>query len=401
MGPSISHQKSFLNRKIGTSKQEHPEPRLRNFRKRFKFCWLVLCLTGLSYHLYDTTNKFLKYPTNSQVSIAREKDILPPALSVCFNYHEILDPSALDDRTRESLNIYQCFKFKSYTLLPLCNRILGNITFSEMLQNKTVNITDIIWKVDERATEYFRLRTKCIKIVLFKDTSRRQSLSRMDYMAGLSPIILKVFFDVTFRTFPKLHALIGVHNADRLFRLRDGNAFLVTAEEHVVNVFHIDHQLIESRYLQYPFESNCVDYNGSEFESQNHCFEVCYGGPEGKSNGQNGLITTANYSLLNYSMAYRWAVNEKVEKECYEKCPTECMQKEYYASVQTKFAVEGLENKMGFYLYSSHPSVTVIMVQSFDLHSFIIYFASVISLWFGCSIFHTIFGSLNISIKTN
>ena len=133
---------------------------------------------------------------------------------------------------------------------------------------------------------------------------------------------------------------------------------------------------------------------GKEHESRSECFEVCYGGREGRSNDQHGFITTDNYDLLKYEMFYgKRKIHKNLEKDCYKKCRTDCITKRYQGTLASKFAVEGFDEQLGAVLRSTSPTsptITVNMVQSFGMHSFVIYFASVIGLWFGCSIFSTI-----------
>ena len=206
---------------------------------------------------------------------------------------------------------------------------------------------------------------------------------------------LTVHLNLHFRTenlfFTHLRVGIGIHTSDTLLRFRDGNLFEMYTEREGDNLFGIDSQLIDIRLLKYPFESNCVDYHGKEFESRSECFEVCYGGREGRSNGQHGFITTDNYDLLKYEMFYgNQKMYKNLEEKCYEKCRTDCITKRYHGSLVSKFAVEGVDELLGIFLLSTYPTITVNMVQSFGMHSFIIYFASVIGLWFGCSIFSTV-----------
>ena len=386
---------SILNRRIKSTESRKESG--KNSGKCFKFVWLSLCLIGVIYHLYDTTSDFLKYPTGSQVTITNQKEFLPPAMSVCFNYYEIIIPESLSPEARKIWHKEQCYIFRSYKYLPQCTQILGNITYSEMLKNKTVNIADImmnfpgIYAPAREFTEYFRLGQKCVKLALFKDKRKLLSLSDMDDLSGDSPVILQAYFNVAFRTFPKLHSRIGIHNSHTLFRLRKGSSFEVTAEDKGDNYFRVDSQLIESRYLKYPFESNCADYDGKEYESRSECFELCYGGREGRSNDQHGFITTDNYDLLKYEMFY--GKNEKdknLENECYKKCRTDCTTTRYHGSLMSKFALEGFDGLFGISLFSSYPSIRVVMIPSFGLTSFIIFAASVTSLWFGCSIFVTV-----------
>ena len=206
------------------------------------------------------------------MSIAMQDEVLPPAMSVCFDYHEMIIPEKLQPDARNIWFYEECFKFKSYHFLRQCSRILGNITYSEMLLNRTVHIPGMIskmrgeWQQVEGWVEYFRLGQKCIKLTLFKEGTKLLSLSDMDKMGYLTPKVLSVYFNVSFKSinpnFTHLRLGFGIHSSDTFLRFREGNFFDVFAERRGDNLFGIDGQLIDTRYLKHPFESNCADYDG-------------------------------------------------------------------------------------------------------------------------------------------
>lgn len=371
--------------------------------KIYNSFWLVICCIGLSYHLFDTTAKYLRYSVNSQVIVSESSNIIPPSVSICFAPNEVVIPNKLDDETKKKFLKYQCHLVGNYLANPRCRQVLDGINTKELMETKTVNLTNYILRnplflVTEEDKEYFTFGFKCIKVSKFIDKKRELRVSEMDGMTDSNREIMKIIFNASFRLDDRLNFKLKIHNSVSLRYFREGTDIILSAVKTQYILFAVDCQIVRNEYLKYPYESNCIDYADSEYESQGHCFESCFGGKHGNSNDQTGFITTDNYDLLDYGYKHPFienyrAIHENLEIKCAKKCRKGCVEYRYYPSLLNRYGVEGFHYEIIVNLYLNNPILKLYMTKSFDMNSYIIYLASVTSLWFGCSVFNSVIGA--------
>lgn len=390
----IQSWKERVENRRKKKKQLAAEKRLmrKKRKKMILYTWLLLCLIGLSFHFYDTTSKYLKYPTSSQVYVGSAKEIIPPSISICFHYPEIMDPSTLQDIDRDTLMDNQCYIIKNYVLNPVCQRFFEKLNLNEFMINKTVDLEQIIWQLPvdielEEKLQYFSLRCKCVKLSLYKDKNKPLKSYEMDNMRHKLKTITSLFMDISFKLDSKLQFLLYIHQSNQFIHFRSAIPLVISPEDGKENVFVIDTKIFSSTTLQHPFESNCIKYVHTKYSSEGHCFELCYGGPKGNDHGQVGFVTTENMKQLDYPNKYGIKVNVSRETYCSSLCRIDCSSIQFYRSLESQLLVDGFTGSIGLVITQNEPRTSVIMVSSFDLESYIIYMASVLGLWLGYSVY--------------
>lgn len=368
-----------------------------NLCSQIKCLWTLTCSTGIICHLCDTTQRYLNYETTSQVSITIPGKILPPGISACFDLNEIILESSLDPPERGIYSRARCSKRTSgLSNTTMCRYLMKNILLSDILSNKTIKANDFITKPRKKGMkleiemEYYSMRFKCFKLARFKDSRREVSSSDLDEQINPYRKVLEATFNRSFRIGSRMTIGISVHESGKLRHFRDSNTLTLSAIEKEKNLFYLDYEEVISHYLPAPFHSACKNYGESRFESKSHCFEECYGGYNGNAYGEDGFITTANYSILNYTLTYYPEINSIRDQKCSEMCHSDCITKHYYGSITGEYGYPVLDPAFMIRLFSSRPSTVIVLMASFNFDSFIVFCGSILGLWFGFSIYISI-----------
>lgn len=383
-------------------RQEQPQKSEGQLVQTVKFLWFVACSLGMIYHLYDTTEMYLKYSTNSQVIIDSNDNFIPPSMTMCFSFNQIIIPSKLDDARLKILKKYQCQTRISTLVIPACGHLLNGLGIDKILNDMSVHLSDTLlphqWNRIEEKVNYYSMGYKCLKVSRYNNKSKSLGPPNMDFLELENKNIFTVKFNGSFVIGDTLTFKIYIHNSTRLHHIREGNNLIVESKNGM-NTFQIDCQIVKSTYLKHPFESDCINYGiESKYKSKGNCFESCYGGEYGNSNDQNGFITTDNFDLLNYDLKFSKPrkVHSNIEENCRKKCKTDCYTDMYFPKVIDKFAINAIPDEIIMTLYQNYPTNNINMVPSFDTNSYIIYLASVVALWFGCSLYFTLVDSFKL-----
>ena len=368
-----------------------------NLHSQMKCLWTLTCSIGIVCHLCDTTQRYLSYETTSQVSITIPGNILPPGISACFDLNEITLESTLDPSEREIYSRARCSMLTSgVSNKTVCRYLMENILLSDILSSKTIKANDFItepWQKGmklEIEMEYYSMRFKCFKLARFKDSKREVSSSDLDQLMNPYRKVLEAVFNRSFRIDTRMAFAISIHESGKLRHFRNSNTLTLSTIVKEKNLFNLDYEEVISHYLPAPFHSACENYEESKFESKSHCFEECYGGYNGNAHGKSGFITTANYSILNYTVTYYPEIDSIRDQKCNKICHSDCITKNYYGSIAEEYGYPVLDPKFMIRLFSSRPSTVIVLMASFNFDSFIVFCGSILGLWFGFSIYISI-----------
>ena len=331
-----------------------------NLRFQVKCLWTLTCSVGIICHLCDTTQRYLSYETTSQVSITIPGNILPPGISACFDLNEIILESSLSPPEREIYSRARCSRSNSgVSNTTMCRYLMKDILLSDILSNKTIKANDFITKLRKKGMkleiemEYYSMRFKCFKLARFKDSKREVSSSDLDQLINPHRKVLEAVFDRSFRIDTRMTFGISIHESGKLRHFRNSNTLALSAIAKEKNLFYLDYEEGISHYLPPPFHSACENYEESKFESKNHCFEECYGGYNGNAHGEDGFITTANYSILNYTLTYYPDIDSIRDQKCNEMCRSDCITKHYYGSITEEYGYPFLDPTFMIRFFSS------------------------------------------------
>lgn len=362
-----------------------------------KIFWFIVCAICFTYHYASTTQRYLAYETMTLVTMTFPRTISPPSISLCFDPLEIINEETLNDEQEKLFVENECYlaagnEFPKF--LTCISKILMRMKASELFSNHTLRLQDISLEPTEfpdqnrmeDGIEFFKVGLKCFKRSRFKSSSRKLSNAQLDFMRPIpGRKVLDAIYNHSIRSDKDLITSIVLHEPDKLSHFRENNELFITINRKK-NLFFIDYEAIESRYLKSPFETNCIDYGTTEFESYGDCFEHCY------QQHDEGFITTSDPGKLDFNMSIsnNFLPNEDLDSSCSDKCRRDCITKDFYLSLLNVYGIESLGDSYRIIVFSSRPKMTITMIGVFDIQSYIIYIASILSLWFGCCIHETV-----------
>lgn len=80
------------------------------------------------------------------------------------------------------------------------------------------------------------------------------------------------FFNRSFRLNSILTISIELHEPDILHRFREGSIFIVIGKVEIQNMFYLDYDFIESKFLKHPYKSDCIEYAQTGYDSKGYFF---------------------------------------------------------------------------------------------------------------------------------
>ena len=179
-----------------------------------------------------------------------------------------------------------------------------------------------------------------------------------------------------------------IHPENVLSHLREGNARYIRFKFGAENFFQITYDYIESNYLPHPYESNCVNYSSTRFESLGDCVERCYeANYKMKHDAHFGVISTINYTEVNVGNAAEIKYDHEIDSNCCAKCRIGCETINYVSIINSQFIIHEMINVFALSIASMRQYVYVTSTAGFGACSFVIYLASIISLWLGFSVY--------------
>ena len=334
----------------------------------------------------------------SQVSISSQHKFEHlPAATLCIAANELLKEESLSAEDQNIFTEQRCFENTRRKNRTLCLEVLGKFQTSAIFTNMTQSLTDMSTCVKclagmEEKIEYYVHGWKCLKGSKLNGTGREFPTGKLHQMRPVpGRLIMRMGLNRKRRVNETMSMAITLHESSKLAHFREGNMLMIVTRPSR-NLFFCDSDSVESRFLKSPFSSDCVEYPFSGSESKSDCVEKCYEQAMGRLGKTPGYISTTNFSRLNF-MRSEYDSHKpmtEVDERCSNRCPTDCITKEYFLSALEKYGYESFKNKVRVMIYSTRPSTLIVMVASFDIHSYIIYSASITSLWFGCNLFATV-----------
>lgn len=385
-----------------------PEKQDKRPSKLLQFVWIIICSTGLFVHVYLTTKEYLQYKTTTQVSISLPKAIRPPAISFCYDLVSSIDPQMLTEEQRILYQSNNC----SFELRQgkKCSSIPLGYNMFDLMTNITRNLSMIstFGKNAFSIDIYYKLGYKCSKISRKMNETIFLTSGEMD---NLEIFPGRVVYSLEFNVIP-IVLFMTAHDSDKLSYSREGNTVATLFDYSEPNAIYVTYDEVETTFLQYPFESNCLPYREpGKYKSRGNCIEKCYELKfEAKHNVDDRFITTDNYSEVKYN-EIKPDYDRDIDNECDKICHLNCITREYFISIIEKYRLnftdryhDLVEGEQGwiqtlFTFLSSRPYSKVVLLPATDINSFIIFIASISGLWLGCSLHGTV-ASLYVAVKS-
>ena len=216
-------------------------------------------------------------------------------------------------------------------------------------------------------------------------------IGEMDSMEPIFSNLMEIWFDYLLSKLNLrfIHIKFFIHPENQLSHLREGNGILFRYALKNQNYFRVTYDYIESTYLRAPFFPKCADYYAHK--SRGNCVERCYEHDyEKKYNLNPGVLSTRNYSEVKLRKTRFISYDHDLDIVCSKRCRISCQTIDYVSSIVNVFSSDEIPNTIAIPVASTRPYVGVYSVSKFSLSDFIIYIASITSLWLGASLYGTI-----------
>ena len=341
--------------------------------------------------------EYLSYPTTTQVKIYVPLTFRPPAVSLCVIIYDIYDLNSMNTSDREEFIEEDCM----WSLSEKCLSVLHRSSIATIMSNLTYGIVDR--KSEMHYIEYYKLLLKCVKYMKTENPNKKLRVGQIDDMHALKGSLIEVSIDENVQKMNKSYivALLFIHDSRTLAHLRECNVKWLNGGENIPNYNTLSFDQVETENLPFPYKTNCIDYDLTNFSSQGDCVEHCYDEKYEKHYGENtGLITSSNYSILKLRTKYRLAYDMSMDESCYLICPISCRTHKYFVVPVGTFNVAHMKSWINVDIGLSRPFNRVRLIKSFDLNSYIIFMASAAGLWLGCSLFVTVGDIINFIYKS-
>ena len=217
--------------------------------------------------------------------------------------------------------------------------------------------------------------------------------------SNLMEIWFHHFLNHTNRDF--LDLALYIHEENKLSHLRGGNALFIRYKSNEENYFRVTYDYVESHILKKPFFTDCIDYKVTMFQSRGDCLERCYEINHVKKYRENyGLISTANYSEIKLSIP-NVKYDHEIDKNCYNGCKSGCETIDYVSAIVKSSRFEELPNIFAIPIAATQPYIYVNVISAFNFNNYVIYMASIASLWLGWSLYGTTTDIINFFCDKN
>ena len=390
--------------------------------KGMKRLWFVICFIGMVVQNLLVTVEYFKYVTTTEVLMELENEFTPPAFSICALTGDLINHKAFpvghschqefDTFKNDPAAFMNCTRsYQSYPVSEIMNRLTFNLsdTIDQLQMGNQMFGGKAVKQLDDYVGEFYFDYKRCIRIKYNPDPDFKIKNSDISRISNLRLTYLSVDGKAKYSKFTEnyvFHYYTDPKTYPRGFRHRPHSDFGWKKSSRLFG-----YQKYQFVYLPAPYFSKCTEsYGNKEIETRDHCIEKCMKQQIRRDLGPNAAAQqltltpdewTSNPELkLHSDFSYVSSSNRiiKYYDECFERCPIGCHVDFYEAElINSGKPLSSNSYKYMFINMSFRTKMT--FTAKLDLLSFIIYIASVCSLWFGFAIYDTVLKLLRPFIK--
>ena len=360
-----------------------------------RFC--VLCSL---YHLFTVFDDYFRREVNEFISMDVSKEIEVPTLSVCF---EVIDFVAFRDYVEKNYNLSfdQETLYISYytpldgklTLRQLYNLLPKNDSIFKYVRISPKFFNGIWLKPKVQIHPYFFEPFYCFAIGVRDEKPYRvdwNDISIADYggtILGVSLNLEAISRHATIFLFTHPHktliheATLGVQRVS-LIELKNNCEF--------------SYEKVKYNLLPYPYKTNCLNYKNIGYKTRSEAIDICIQALARKEFNRSLPFSSASVeseSYIGFGFIYKILVNitilnklRNIKKICgqqYYKPDCELT----YFKLSNCWIFDGVSDNLNLKMkVMNRPYIEVFSRETVTISQSIIYFASILGLWFGFSI---------------
>ena len=372
-------------------------------RKLFQNLFYFVCVVGLIYQSTLIIQIYVQYKVSSNIHIEFPSTVTPATISLCVRFTDVLDFKKINQVSNRSwthsnkgqiaqkyqheLTIQEIFKFT-----PREQEVVKRVVFKTANGSLTVNSNGNDPYQYIVVSKYIYLEYICYMISLKRlETWSFESLAVTPVGSGL---IYVIFLTESVTTARFLKFALTQHHFDYPARSIIFSPVIrrSTRNQRVDNEFTNYHYRLFAQRLEYPYETNCLNYHKID-PKINHdveCTQQCILRETVKQlNKFPYSVIISNLSSLNMISCIDMMDKEvrpqvlRIDSDCKHKCRwPSCYDSRIITVTEwrrgTKFQLK--------HILPTHPSIEVIASPRLSFVEFITYLISTISTWTGFSI---------------
>ena len=378
--------------------------------KMIKIFWFLLCVIGMVVQNVFVTIDYFKYTTTTEVLMVMEDEFIPPAFCDCFlPYHvrktEAFPASHACKRLYSNVYLNECLNYMIFN--QTMNRLMNEITFSlrdsvESLAIQSGNDRPKNIKNDQHDKHidiFLYNGWICRKIRLFSMLSS-VNVSKLAFTSD--QMYLKVS---GYKNFSRLitnnpeewdlaNFFFDPNTFPRGFEIKPKFNVLTNAS----NVIVFSYMKYDYDFLPPPYFSMCIHYYERNLESRQQCIDECIKNKVRKKFGSNvavkQLLYTSNEWTSNLNLSIPFSddsfLNQVIDyyHECKRNCPLGCQSSNYEVELINKW--KDIKHSFKYLFVHKNIARKLVFSPKLDPLAYLIYIASVCSLWLGFVIFDSV-----------
>ena len=356
-----------------------------------KIASLYFCLIGMVIQNVFVTIEYFKYATTTEVLMGIESEFTPPAFSFCSPLEALRKPNSniCLNQSRRACSDWMMF----------------NNTVHKLMQNLTINLPETVEEINtlgkkipkdqhyKHLDEFYSDSMKCLR-VRFSPESPDITINN-SFISKLSAEDLSYFYMVGHGNYTYLYNRTGwiffshaFHDPETYLR-----AFEIKTNDERIGIDRTDRYYsyvkFHFHYLPPPFSTMCRKYDRKIIDSREHCIEKCIKSSTRKVFGQNiasnRLVLTSMEWETNPSLSFDQIANTNITHHytsCQSFCPLECTSN-YYETDLIFAQPTRPRYSYGYNILNWNVARKMVYSPKLDILSYMIYIASVCSLWLG------------------
>ena len=376
---------------------------------KLKRIWLLICILGMVIQNVFVTIEYFKYTTTTEVIMEIEEEFYPPAFTVCFPIKDLVMVNELPKGHGCRNSSIGC-NIRSFSGFPLKDIMTKySLNFTSTVQKIAFDSGDMngmteyySQNMSKFLVEFYADGRKCLRVSL-GNINRKLSTSRISSLSKDSFLYLLIYGKEGFKRYFEGHIVGNLFHPSNTFPRGFHIEMYTEVFRNYSNMKEFTYLKSRFNYLHPPFFSMCFDYYKSRIESREDCIEQCI-----KKRLEEPNLALRQLTYLEKEWTSKAGLKLEIDfnqtrlfelyDTCHKECPLGCHTLYYEPILIFKRQVKSdLSYIFAISLMKLARELT--FSAKFDILSYVIYIASVCSLWLGFVIFDSIILTIPFIVK--
>lgn len=397
--------------KVKRPQAAHPKNRKKSLLTVLNFVrviWFSVCITGCIYQLTQISQEYFAYPVTSEVTIKLELHFNIPAVSFCVKLVDTLKEDNCSTTTCKKKLLYQesVRKLMNDMTIDIKENFAAGFQAEkggyEWYSQKDQNLNEVM-------STFYKSERKCVRFNKNQERKLQYDVivARKFYWRFVLSLLTRVkreygayytIFIHEMNTYPRGYIIPFYNIENKKKNISYSFSFKKT----------------KTKFLPPPYFSRCTDYHEINLESRDHCVEECVSHRLLKSDPgyTDEQLTVTDYNHTNFKLRNSEGKDElssivqSYDRMCKNQCPLSCNTVIYMPILWETYNwhLNNPYSDIRIKLIHIEPTTFITLSGKLSFVEYLIYVASITSLWFGFVIFDSsdtlkVFFSFILSLK--